>query len=141
MLSVPTDVGAAHPLNFVVDTGASTSVLSAEALKRYDLGAKLDTGATTRVVGAAGVIEKVPTVVFDSLSVAGAEAGRALTRCSVRALVLDLGAVNETSGFRIEGIIGGNVLREYRVELDTLRGRLILRPNAPPAPARTGDPR
>jgi predicted aspartyl protease len=129
MLSVATDVATGGLLNFVVDTGATTSVVSEDAFARYGLDAKLDARTTARVVGAAGVTEGVRTVVFDRMSILGAEPGPGLRREFVRALVLDLAAVNETAGFRVDGIIGGNVLRAYRVELDTPRGRLILRPN------------
>lgn len=131
MLSVPTDISTGGLLNFVVDTGASTSVVSTEVFKRYDLGARLGAGQTARVVGAAGVTEGVPTVVFESLSIPAPLPDRPLRHDSVRALVLDLGAVNETSGYQIAGIIGGNVLRNYRLVLDTLHGRLILRSNSP----------
>ena len=54
---------------------------------------------------------------------------RSVTSDAVRALVLDLSAVNETSGFHVAGIIGGNVLRRYRMELDTPHGRVIFRRN------------
>jgi predicted aspartyl protease len=137
MLSVPTDINAGGLLNFVVDTGASTSVVSTAAYTRYDLKTKLDT-RTARVVGAAGVTEGVPTVVLDSLSVPSTDPDKMLRRGAVRAVVLDLTAVNETAGFQVAGIIGGNVLRDYRLELDTTRGRLVLRPNRPPPAAPAG---
>ena len=56
-------------LNFIVDTGATTTVVSRETYTRYDLDSLDPSGAAARVVGAAGVSEGVPTIVFSRLSV------------------------------------------------------------------------
>lgn len=123
MMSVPTELATDGPeLHFIVDTGASSTVVSQDTFSRLNLENKVDKRAQVRVVGAGGVTEDVPVVVLDRLTVRGHH------RDYVRALVLDLGAVNETSGFQQAGIIGNNVLRHYRLEIDFARSQLILRP-------------
>jgi tetratricopeptide (TPR) repeat protein len=127
MLSVPADIGAGTELNFIVDTGASASVLAADLIDKLKLQSKLDPHARVQVTGAGGITDDVPVVVLDKLAVMGETPDQFLRRDFVRALVLDLDTLNETAGFMQAGIIGGNVLRHYRLELDFSRGRLILR--------------
>jgi predicted aspartyl protease/Flp pilus assembly protein TadD len=127
MLSVPADIGVGTELNFIVDTGASSSVLSADLISKLKLNEKVDPNARVQVTGAGGITDGVPVVVLDKLAVIGTSPEQFLRRDFVRALVLDLDTLNETAGFMQAGIIGGNVLRHYRLELDFARGRLILR--------------
>jgi Flp pilus assembly protein TadD/predicted aspartyl protease len=126
MMSVRADIGKDVPLNFIVDTGATSTVVSQRAYERFNLAEKQHKGVTVRVVGAGGVTENVPIVVLDRLEIQGADQRQDF----VRALVLDLEPVNETAGFEQSGIIGSDFLRFYRVEFDFDRGMLILRPNA-----------
>jgi predicted aspartyl protease len=107
--------GVVKPLNFIIDTGASISVL-AEDLARQEEFAKFARGAKMRVYGAAGVADDVETLMLPKVEIGPA------SRESVRAAVLDLDPVNETSGFVQNGIIGGNFLRSYRVTFDFQRG-------------------
>jgi predicted aspartyl protease/Flp pilus assembly protein TadD len=140
MLSVRADIGKEVPLNFIVDTGATSTVVSQHAYERFNLVEKQHKGVTVRVVGAGGVTENVPIVVLDRLDIQGGGP----TKDFVRAIVLDLEPVNETAGFEQSGIIGSDILRFYRVEFDFTRGMLVLRPNAKrgdvaPAPRAPGE--
>jgi hypothetical protein len=45
-----------------------------------------------------------------------------------------MSAINETAGFEQTGIIGGNVLRRFRVTFDFQRGMVSLDPLSAPAP-------
>lgn len=126
MLSVRADIGKDSPLNFIVDTGASSTVVSQRAFDQFNLVEKQHKGVSVRVVGAGGVTENVPIVVLDRLMIQGSPQ----THDFVRALVLDLDPVNETAGFEQSGIIGSDFLRFFRVEFDFDSGLLILRPNA-----------
>jgi len=125
MLSVRVDIGAPVPLNFIVDTGASSTVVSTRAFDRYNLATKQHKGVAVRVVGAGGVTENVPVVVLDQLQIQGGVRRQEF----VRAIVLDLDPVNETAGFEQAGIVGSDLLRFYRIEFDFARSRLVLRPN------------
>lgn len=114
-----------RPLNFIVDTGATISVISKAAVKRYDLeGMKLK-GESFRVIGAAGIEEGAEALGLSALTVNN------LRKNNSRALILDLEAVNETSGFEQHGVLGGDYLRHFRVVLDLRRHYFGLTPQSP----------
>lgn len=114
-----------RPLNFIVDTGATISVVSKAAVKRYDLeGMKLK-GETFRVIGAAGIEDGAEALGLSALTVNN------LRKSNSRALILDLDAVNETSGFEQHGVLGGDYLRHFRVMLDLRRNYFGLTPQSP----------
>jgi tetratricopeptide (TPR) repeat protein len=114
-----------RPLNFIIDTGATVSVVSKAAVKRHQLdGLKLK-GETYRVIGAAGIEEGAEALGLSALTVNG------LKKKNSRALILDLEAVNETSGFEQHGILGGDYLSHFRVVLDLRRYHFKLTPQTP----------
>jgi predicted aspartyl protease len=113
--------GVGKPLNFIIDTGASVSVVSEKLAAEEDLGSYLEP-TRMRIYGAAGISDDVkslllPKVMWGSTS-----------RDRVSAAVLDLDPVNETAGFTQSGILGGNFLRHYRVSFDFQRGSVLLEP-------------
>ena len=118
--------GIAKPLNFIIDTGASISVVSEDLAAREEM-ARFAQSSRLRVFGAAGVAENVQMLVLPRVVLAGTE------RANVPAVVLDLDQINETSGFEQTGIIGGNVLRHFRVTFDFQRTVVRLEPLAAPA--------
>ncbi len=114
-----------RPLNFIVDTGATISVISKAAVRKYELeGMKLK-GETFRVIGAAGVEDGAEALGLSTLTVNN------LRKNNSRALILDLDAVNETSGFEQHGVLGGDYLRHFRLVLDLRRNYLGLVPQSP----------
>jgi tetratricopeptide (TPR) repeat protein len=131
MLSVRADIGKEAPLNFIVDTGASSTVVSQRAYERFNLQEKEHKGITVRVIGAGGITEDARVVVLDKLALHGVPQ----TREFVRAIVLDLDPVNEAAGFEQGGIIGNDVLRFFRVEFHFDRGSVVLRPIGSPGAA------
>jgi predicted aspartyl protease/thioredoxin-like negative regulator of GroEL len=130
--------GIEKPLNFIVDTGASISVISQELAKTQDM-ARFEQKTRLKVFGAAGVSEDVTTLLLPRVSFGD------YTHANLSAAVLDMSAINETSGFEQTGIIGGNVLRRFRVTFDFVRGIVRLDPltsdaaTAPPSPARNAN--
>lgn len=111
-----------RPLNFIVDTGATISVISKASVKRFELeGMKLK-GESFRVIGAAGIEEGAEALGLSTLTVNN------LRKNNSRALILDLDAVNETSGFEQHGVLGGDYLRHFRVVLDLRRHYFGLTP-------------
>jgi len=113
-----------RPLNFIIDTGATITVVSKAAVKRYSLeGLKLR-NERFRVTGAAGIEEGVEALGLQTLTVNG------LRQSNARALILDLDPVNETSGFEQHGILGGDFLRHFRLQLDLRRYQLRLIPQS-----------
>jgi tetratricopeptide (TPR) repeat protein len=113
--------GFPEPLHFVIDTGATTSVLSEEFVSQSGLKA-LKSVELTNVLGAAGIEKNVSTLFIPSLNFGG------FVQENVRALVLNLKPINETTGFQQVGIIGGNVLRNFRVTFDFQRTMVHLEP-------------
>ncbi|MDX2030290.1 MAG: aspartyl protease family protein [Blastocatellia bacterium] len=114
-----------RPLNFILDTGATTTVVSKAAVKKHQLESLKIPGEKIRVIGAAGVEEGVESMGLSTLTVSG------LRKTNSRAIILDLEAVNETSGFEQHGILGGDYLEHFRVILDLRRYQLKLIPQSP----------
>lgn len=116
--------GIDKPFNFIIDTGASISVLS-EKLGALEELSNFLTPHRMRVFGAAGVAEDVKTMLLPSVMLGS------FTREQVNVAILDLESVNETSGFIQDGILGGNFLRHFRVAFDFRRGVIRLEPLKP----------
>jgi predicted aspartyl protease/Tfp pilus assembly protein PilF len=113
--------GLEKPLNFIIDTGASISVVSEKLAALEELSSFLTT-TRMRVFGAAGVAEDVKTMLLPSVMLG------TFTRQQVNVAVLDLDSVNETAGFIQDGILGGNFLKHFRVSFDFRRGVIRLEP-------------
>ncbi|HMT07990.1 MAG TPA: aspartyl protease family protein [Pyrinomonadaceae bacterium] len=112
--------GIESPLNFIVDTGASVSVISSqvarvEAINRFIGEEKL------RVIGAAGVTNDVPTYLLPKVTFGSH------TREKIEAIALDLGIINESSGFEQDGILGGNFLKNYSLTFDFKNSKVTFR--------------
>lgn len=118
--------GIEKPLNFIIDTGASISVISEKLAAFEELSSYL-TPSRMRVFGAAGIAEDVKTMLLPSVMLG------TFTRQKVNVAVLDLESVNETAGFIQDGILGGNFLKHFRVSFDFRRGVIRLEPLNPTA--------
>ncbi len=123
--------GIEKPLNFIVDTGASISVVAIALTQREDL-ARFVQPTRLKVFGAAGISEDVQMLMLPRVALG------AYTHPLLSAAVLDMEPINETSGFEQNGIIGGNILRFFRVTFDFQLAvvRLELLDGSKPAPAR-----
>jgi tetratricopeptide (TPR) repeat protein/predicted aspartyl protease len=113
--------GIDNPLNFIVDTGASVSVISddlagLQEVSRYVQNEKM------RVIGSAGITEDVPSFMLPRVTFGNH------SRESVSAIALDLDLINEASGFQQAGILGGNFLRNYRLTFDFKNSKVIFVP-------------
>lgn len=103
--------GVDSPLNFIVDTGASISVISSQVAKEDGL-LPFAGEERLRVIGSAGVTEDVPTFNLPKITFGQH------SETNVAAVALDLGLINEASGFEQAGILGGNFLKNYRMTFD-----------------------
>lgn len=113
--------GVKNSLNFIVDTGASISVISDDVADLEEVRGFVRE-EKMRVIGAAGITEDVsaymlPRVTFGSHS-----------REQIKAIALDLDIINETSGFEQAGILGGNFLKNYSVTFDFQNSRVMFVP-------------
>jgi len=124
--------GISKPLNFIIDTGATVTVLSEKAAASEDAHRFIKQGKM-KVYGAAGIADDVRIAALPRVAIGG------YSREAVDAAVLDLEPVNETAGFQQSGILGGNFLRHYRVIFDFPRSvvrfeSLEMDPNLKPGP-------
>ena len=113
--------GIESPLNFIVDTGASVSVISGSVAKEDGLTAFAGE-EKLRVIGSAGVTNdvqtfKLPKVTFGQHS-----------ETDITAVALDLDVINEASGFEQSGILGGNFLKNYRMTFDFKNSKVTFVP-------------
>jgi predicted aspartyl protease/Flp pilus assembly protein TadD len=116
--------GISKPLNFIIDTGATVTVLS-ERTAAMDEAHEFIRPTLMTVYGAAGVAENVKVAMLPRVAIGS------YSREQVDAAVLDLESVNETAGFLQSGILGGNFLRHYRIIFDFPRGVMRLEPLQP----------
>ncbi len=109
--------GIVPPLNFIVDTGASISVISEEVAKTDPI-SFFESDQKLHVIGSAGVTNNVPTFMLPRITFGGH------SRKDIMAVALDLGIINEASGFQQSGILGGNFLKNYRLTFDFKNSRV-----------------
>ncbi|NNE66883.1 MAG: hypothetical protein HKN33_09975 [Pyrinomonadaceae bacterium] len=114
--------GVADNLNFILDTGASVSVVSEDLAEETRVKENL-LEQRMRVIGAAGVTDNVPMYLLQDVDFGGASTP------NLRAVALDLDLINESSGFTQAGILGGNFLKDYKLTFDFKASRVILVPN------------
>jgi tetratricopeptide (TPR) repeat protein len=113
--------GIEAPLNFIVDTGASVSVISQDIAGREGITPYAQT-ERMRVIGSAGITDDVPSFLLPRVSF-----GRH-SRSSITAIALDLDMINEASGFEQAGILGGNFLKNYRMTFDFRKSKVTFVP-------------
>lgn len=113
--------GFDKPLNFIVDTAASITVIS-EKLSQEEQLFDLLQPSKMRVFGAAGIAEDVKLLQLPRVSLGVSRLEK------IKAAVLDMEPVNETAGFTQSGILGGNFLRHFVIYFDFARGMMRLEP-------------
>lgn len=113
--------GIEKPLNFIIDTGATVTVVSERLAEEEELNNYL-MPTRLRIYGAAGIAEDVKNLLLPKIMLG------TFTRERISAAVLDLEPVNETTGFTQSGILGGNYLSHFRVSFDFQRGLIRLEP-------------
>lgn len=114
--------GVDTPLNFIVDTGASVSVISDDVANLESISA-FENDEKMRVIGSAGVTDGVSSFLLPKISFGSH------SRTSITAIALDLDLINEASGFEQAGILGGNFLRNYRMTFDFKNSKVTFVPN------------
>ena len=126
LISVETKLDGLHRINAILDSGASSTVVSTRAVDKLQLRDKIIKGQTVRVVGAAGVADNVELLFLRQCQVGNLEQN------NLRALILDFDAINETSGFEQGGILGGDFLRHFKVSIHFTKGIIAMEPYSPP---------
>lgn len=108
--------------NFIIDTGASISVLSTR-IAQQDVMTPFELSEKIKLYGAAGIAENVSLYQLPKLTLG------THTRQSIRAIAIDLDTINETTGFDQMGILGTNFLSHFRVTFDFRGGVVFFEPN------------
>jgi clan AA aspartic protease (TIGR02281 family) len=115
LITVEAMVNGKGPFSFIVDTGASHSVLSNQTAEK--LGIPLQEAGcyeATRgrsALGAGGAVA-ARTATVDSLKVGDAEAR------NIEVAIIDLTNLSNTVKQRLDGIIGKNFMKDYKVIID-----------------------
>lgn len=115
LLLLPVQVNERGPFQFVLDTGAGTTLLTpalAESLGVQSSGTKQ--GRT-----AGGAVE-VALAVVESLGI-----GK-LRRSNLQVAIFDLSRISQTIGAPLDGDLGYNFLKDFRLTIDFERGELRL---------------
>ena len=110
-----TEVNGAGPFRFLLDTGASSSVISPALAAKLDLqGTAID---ALSVLGSQGA----QMVTLDTLKAAGE------IQHGIEAAVIDIFEyTSEAAGIQIDGIVGYSFLRNYSIVIDYPQQRLAL---------------
>lgn len=116
--------GIESKLNFIVDTGASVSVISDRVANSANVSQYL-AADKLRVIGSAGITENVSSFMLPRVTFG------THTRTRVSAIALDLDIINEASGFEQAGILGGNFLKNYRLTFDFKNSKVTFTSVAP----------
>lgn len=115
LILVPVRVNDRGPFEFILDTGAGTSLLSTELAKQLEikvLGSKEGQSAGGKVSVSLGKV--------DSLAVGEAKVD------DVDIGIVDLGHIAKTIGAKIDGDLGYNFLKLFRVSIDYRKSELGL---------------
>src|SRR5205809_7300844 len=113
LILLPVEVNGEGPFEFILDTGAGTSLLSSE------LGKKLDIKILGSKEGqSAGGAVSVALAKLSSLAVASVK----LDDMDVG--VVDLSQIAKTVGVKIDGDLGYNFLKHFRITLDYRRNEI-----------------
>ena len=123
LISIETEFDKTNLVNVILDSGASSTAISVTAVERLKMRDQIIKGQTANVIGAAGITNNVELLFIRNCRVAD------LIQSNLRALVLDFGAINETSGFEQSGILGGDFLRHFRVTIDFPRTQVLFQPH------------
>jgi predicted aspartyl protease len=113
LILLPTRVNGAGPFDFILDTGAGTSLLSAELAQQLNikiLGTKEGQSAGGKI--------SVSLAKVDSLAVGQAKIE------DVDVGIVDLDHISKTIGAKIDGDIGYNFLKHFRVTIDYQTGEI-----------------
>ncbi len=106
-----------EPFNFIVDTGASITVISKQVMAKEAF-SSIEQIGTLPVFGAAGVTYGVASFVVPEVKFGSN------IQSDVSAISLDLDIINQSSGYVQSGILGGNFLSKYRLTFDFQRSKV-----------------
>ncbi len=123
LISVETKLNDEVTLNFIFDSGATSSVISHNIVESQKWQDKI-AAETVKVVGAAGFADNIKVLNASKIQLMD------LIRENLRMPILNLARINEQAGFEQQGILGGDFLYHCRILIDFQRLQLTLTPNS-----------
>jgi tetratricopeptide (TPR) repeat protein len=121
LISVETHIDDKNGFNFILDSGASSSVIDELVVADQDWEGKI-LKEVVKVIGAGGVTENVKLMRAQKVQLTD------LVVENLRMPVLSLKSLNEHSGFDQQGILGGDFLQSCRVVIDFQQLKLTITP-------------
>lgn len=112
------------PYRFLIDTGASVTLISPELAARYGSKDPLAEAALVRVRSAQGETAQLSSTTIRRLELGGAEFE------NVPALIYDCADFTSHFGVKIDGILGFPLFRETLLTLDYPHSRVLLEPRS-----------
>jgi len=113
LILLPTRVNGAGPFDFILDTGAGTSLLSAELAQQLNvkiLGTKEGQSAGGKISVS---LAKIDALALGHAKIEDVEVG-----------IVDLGHISKTIGAKIDGDVGYNFLKHFRITIDYHTGEI-----------------
>ncbi|MBI4854628.1 MAG: aspartyl protease family protein [Acidobacteria bacterium] len=121
LISVEGKINDELTLNFIFDSGATSTVISHDIVDAQKWESKI-LKDTVKVIGAAGFTENVK-LMLGKVQIID------LLRENMRMPILNLSRINEQAGFEQQGILGGDFLYHCRIQIDFRRLQLTLTPS------------
>jgi clan AA aspartic protease (TIGR02281 family) len=112
IIIVKAEVNGSGPFDFAVDTGACLTAISEQTARKLGISDKTSTSKECH--SCCGDI-KASEVIVESVRVGTAEARE------IHVTVMDLSAISKAMGAELEGIVGYNFMKDYRVLIDYRR--------------------
>jgi predicted aspartyl protease len=103
-----------HDVEFLLDTGSAYTALSTDLVTLFSI--PVDPGRTVTIAPAQGTEVFVPLITLPALRIGGVDI------MNVEALVLTF-----SRRLKLDGILGMNVLRRFRITIENDTGTLVLR--------------
>lgn len=123
LISVEAKIDDDNILNFIFDSGASSSVISTATVAAQHWDKKILPNDIVKVIGAAGVTENVKILRAKKLQL------NDLMRENLRMPILNLTNINEQAGFEQQGILGGDFLNSCRIQIDFRTLKILITPH------------
>ena|SRR2546426_7368349 len=117
LIIVKASLNGKGPFDFIVDTGASMTVISPAVAKRAGVNAK---GVKAKATGAHGHIDATIGR-LKSMKIGDTEAS------GLSVAIMSLAIVNRATNLKLGGVIGYNLLKRYVVTIDYSKRRIFFK--------------
>ncbi len=128
LLVVDASIREHGPYSLVIDTGASMTVITRRTARKAGV-ARLDAPPGSYAVTAGGrsdfELGRIDELTIGGTCVRNVDVG-----------IMKLGALSKAVGLRVDGVLGYNVLKAFRLTIDYSQGYMLLEQSAQPSTRR-----